>query len=186
MEKDEISPENLPLFLEQTIDQAIARHRIELTPPAREYLLEMLERFAADFELYQEQWLTPVTFQYQRLMEETDRLWQKQLGQELGDRCLFLVGYFYEFVRRSGDGQVEYHSQIGSTAYQQTKKGLLVELAENFTNLYLVIGDLHLSELDDPEKLMEVYQKWEKTKDRYYASLLLGKGIMPQRLLKGN
>ena len=179
-------PKELEDFFTETIEQALNRHKLDVSDKARNYIITMLERFADTLKLFPEQRIEPITFQYQRLVEETNRVWQRELGQELGDHCLFLVGYFYDFVRRGGDGQVEYHSQIGSTAYQQTGKYPLVELASNFTDLYLVIGDLHLPELDDPEKLMQVYQKWEKTKDRYYASLLVGKGIVPGRLKEEN
>ena len=56
-------------------------------------------------------------------------------------------------------------------------------MSREFETLYLVIGDLHLPELDTEEKVMEIYERWLKTDgDKYYESLLLGKGIVPQKI----
>ena len=49
----------------------------------------------------------------------------------------------------------------------------------------MVIGDLHLPQLDE-QKTLEVYERWQKTRDRYYASLLLGKGIVPREIKIAN
>ena len=181
MEKNEILREDLLSVLEQTIAQAAERHQLELSVPARAYLVEMLERFAENFGMYKDVWLTPVTFQYQHLNQELNRVQRMQRQRDLGDHCLFLVGYFYDFVRQNGEGQVRYHAQIGSTAYQQTGKHPYLELGQKFDTIYLMIGDLHLPSIDE-KKLIEIYGRWEETKDRYYASLLIGKGIIPQSL----
>ena len=185
MEKKHNLQGDLTSYLNQSIERAIERHKLELTLSARQYLVEMLERFGETFGVYQQGWLTPVTFQYQRITEEANKLQRTQQQRELGDHCLFLVGYFYDFVRSCGEGQVKYHSQIGSGAYVQTEQFPLVEIGENFSELYLVIGDLHLPSIDE-KRLVEIYERWEKTKDRYYASLLLGKGIVPQSLKRDN
>ena len=42
----------------------------------------------------------------------------------------------------------------------------------------MVIGDMHLPELDNEKKLLDVYQRWRKTLDERYASLLLAKGCI--------
>lgn len=181
MEKQHTLEEDLTSFLHQSIERAMERHKLELTPPAQQYLVEMLERFGEAFGVYQQGWLTPVTFQYQRITEEASRLQRIQQQRELGDHCLFLVGYFYDFVRSCGEGQVEYHSQIGSSAYVQTEQFPLVEMGRKFNRLYLVISDLHLPQIDE-QRLVEIYERWEKTKDTYYASLLMGKGIMPKEI----
>ena len=185
MEKYKIVREDLLSELEQDVEQAIGRHKLTLTPPAQQYLVEMLERFAENFGLYKDAWLTPVTFQYQRLNDELSRAQRMQLQQNLGDHCLFLVGYFYDFIRKQGEGQVRYHAQIGSAAYQRMGRNPYLELAQKFDNLYLIIGDLHLPQLDE-KRTVEIYQRWEETRDRYYASLLAGKGIIPQPLKKNN
>ncbi len=176
----------LEIFLTKTIEQSITRHQLEISEPARAYVTGMLMRFAGDFGLYQdnqENWLEPITFQYQRLTEATSKLQRTQLQQDLGDHCLFLVGYFYDFVQRSGQGMVQYHLQMGSNAYQQIGKKPFVEVGQKFNELYLVIGDLHLPQLDE-KRILKIYGHWEKTSDKYYASLLLGKGIVPKKIRK--
>ena len=178
----DLDDKTLSVFLTENIRQALARHEVEVSNSAQQYLIGMLERqFAEAVQAGRE----PITFQYKRILEETYELRRKHLTQQLGDHCLFLVGYFYDFVRKAGKGQVEYHTQIGSTAYQEAGKYPFAELSEKFTDLYLVIGDLHLPNLGE-EKIIDLYQKWLETGDRYYESLLLGKGIVPQRIVDKN
>ena len=165
-------------FFTETIEQAIDRHQADVSKPVRNYLVEMLQRFL-DTPLAHDE---PITFQYQRTLAETYRLRQQQ-QRELGDHCLFLVGYFYDFVRREGQSNVHYYAQIGSAAYQKAGRHPFTEMSREFETLYLVIGDLHLPELDTEEKVMEIYERWLKTDgDKYYESLLLGKGIVPQKI----
>ncbi len=166
-------------FLTETIEQAVDRHQAAVSKPVRNYLVEMLQRFFNAPLAHDE----PITFRYQRTLRETYRLRQQQLQRELGDHCLFLVGYFYDFVRQKGPSNVCYYSQIGSAAYQEAGKYPFTEISREFNKLYLVIGDLHLPELDNEEKVMNIYERWLETGgDKYYESLLLGKGIVPQKI----
>lgn len=170
-------------FLTEIIEQAFNRHQVGVSKPAKIYLIEMLQRFFYTPLAHDE----PITFQFQRIHQETCRLRQQQLQRELGDHCLFSVGYFYDFVRQKGSSNVCYYSQIGSTAYREVGKHPFTEISGEFENFYLVIGDLHLPELDKEEKVMGIYEKWLKTDgDKYYESLLLGKGIIPQNIKLDN
>jgi|SRR3989344_5143076 len=170
-------------FFNKTIELSLARHGLEVSDQAKNYLSGMLAQFSEDMELHKD-WMQPITFRYQQVMEQTQKLQRQQSSRELGDHCLFLVGYFYEFVARHGQGQVQYHTEIGSNAYQQAGRTPYAELANKFTDLYLVIGDLHLPTLNN-EKIVELYQKWLQRGDKYYESLLLGKGVIPQRVKAG-
>jgi len=189
MEKYEISPEGLLSALEQEVEQAIGRHKLKVTPETSRYLTAMLAKFAETTALFPDKncgtWLEPLTIQCHRITEETDALLRRNQQQQLGDHCLFLVGYFYDFIRRHGEATVRYYSSIGSTAYQQLGRSPFIEVGQKFADLYLVIGDLHLPQLDE-KKTVEIYERWEKTRDKYYASLLLGKGIVPKELQKAN
>ena len=171
-------------FFSKTLELALARHGLEVSVSAHDYLSRMLAHFSEHFILEQG-WMQPITIQYQQVIEQTKKLQRQQSSRELGDHCLFLVGYFYDFVRRNGKGQVQYHADIGSSAYQQAGREPYEELAKKFSDLYVVIGDLHLPQLDE-QKTLEIYERWEKTKDRYYASLLLGKGIVPREIKISN
>ena len=165
-------------FFTQTLEQALARHGLEMSDEAQNYLSRMLEQFAVKFES-QSNLLEP-TLQYQLIVDQTQKL-QRQSSRQLGDHCLFLVGYFYEFVAQQGSGWVRYHADIGANAYQQAGREPCPELAQKFTDLYVIIGDLHLPHIDE-KRVIEIYEKWLQTGDRYYESLLLGKGIIPQRI----
>lgn len=185
MKKDHISLDTLQVFLEESLTRAIDRHKLELSPSAQHYLKGMLEHFGSYFEDH-DTLLTPITFQYLRVTEQLNKLKRTKLQRELGDHCLFLVGYFYDFVYQAGEGMIEYHTSRGSSAYKAIGIHPFTELSEKFNELYLVIGDLHLPQLSE-KKILDIYGKWLETGDRYYESLLMGKGITPKKIrLDGN
>jgi hypothetical protein len=172
----------LHTFFEETIEGAVARHQLGVSNLARNYLIGMLDRFALTEELFPLGQPDTITFQYFKVLQETYKLRQQQLNQQLGDHCLFLVGYFYDFIRKQGEGQVQYYSDIGSGAYGELGTYPFAELAHKFDDLYVIIGNLHLPELNKDENVVKMYQKWQETQDRYYESLLLAKGIVPQKV----
>ncbi|GEM_PF-3006516 len=176
-------------YVSQNIELAVARHRLEVSSEIKKYLTTMLTKFTETIKLFPEQnagiWLEPLTMQCHRITEETNIMQRRNQQQQLGDHCLFLVGYFYDFLRRHGKANIHYYSSVGSSAYRQTGKTPFVEVGQKFNELYLVIADLHLPQLDE-QKTLEIYERWEKTRDKYYASLLLGKGIVPREIKIAN
>jgi hypothetical protein len=175
-----VSKEGLREYLERSIDTAIDRHDLNISDDARKHVISVLEKFSVSLELFEDDsyGLEPITFQYFQAAKEMGIFSRLQKHEKLGDHCLFLLGYFYDMVRKQGKSQVNFHADTGSSAYRETGN---VELATNFPSLCYVISDLHLPSIDSDEKIVELYQKWQRTEDRYYESLLLGKGIVPQK-----
>ena len=98
MENNFISREDLFSFLDRGIEKSIERHKLELTSPAQKYLVEMLEHFAETFGVEQDTWLTPITFQYQRVTEETNRMQKVQLQAEPRS----VIGQRVKTLRKAG------------------------------------------------------------------------------------
>ena len=55
-------------------------------------------------------------------------------------------------------------------------------LEENNINAAVTITPVIIKRPVYEKKTVEIYERWEKTRDKYYASLLLGKGIVPKRI----
>ncbi|MEK6900206.1 MAG: hypothetical protein AABX05_03720 [Nanoarchaeota archaeon] len=183
-----ITQEGLKDFLKESIDHSLARHKVDLSALAQEHVVAMLKEFSESEHLFvrsesgsARNVLEPITFQYQQIHEQASFLARLEKQQQLGDHCLFLVGYFYDFVRRDGKSMIRYHARIGASAYEKTGIPPFTEMAKKFSDLCFVISDLHLPQLDE-EGLMQVYNRWIITGDKYYKSLLTGKGINPVKV----
>jgi len=177
----------LELFFHEHVNESTERRRIDLSDYGKIYLTRMLTDYAAsdklfrayEFEKIKGEGLVPITLQY--LSSFNCPNFQKRIKlKELADDCLFLVGYFYDFIRKDGRGQVKYHYNLGTSAYQslgnliareRNMSTLFFELSDKFIDLSLIIGDVHIPSLKG-EKLLETYKKWERTKDTRYLSLL--------------
>ena len=190
----EISDKTLEDFVSTTINNSLVRHKVDISSAAQEYLVQVLLRFSKSIELFRKYnqgpisgyGLEPITFQFTKAAQTFGRLGVEQ-QRKVGDHCLFLTGFFYDFVRKDGKPMVDYHKDTGSAAYMLTGRFPFTEMAENFGDLIIVIGDLHLPQLDDERKLVDVYTRWQKTgHERYYESLLTGKGIIPQKIHSGS
>ena len=176
------------MFFHEHVNESVERRKISLSDYGRIYLANMLTDYAAsdklfrayEFEKIKGEGLVPITLQYLSSFNSSN--FQKRVKlKELADDCLFLVGYFYDFIRKDGKEQVKYHYYLGTTAYQslgnltaareRNMSALFFELSDKFIDLSLIIGDMHIPSLKG-EKLFETYKKWERTKDSRYLSLL--------------
>ena len=180
---------SLEIFFHQHVDESVERRRIALSDYGRIYLAKMLSDYAHSDKLFRSyqfdkitgEGLVPITFQYLSSFNLPYSLKSRKL-KELADDCLFLTGFFYDFLRKGGIGQIKYHYALGSSAYhslgnlsarkEKTMSALFFELSDKFIDLSIIIGDLHLPSLKG-ESLKETYLKWEKTRDPRYLSLLI-------------
>lgn len=188
--------------LTEILETAIKRHALSISSEAGAYVEGLVRQYiqAEDFHKVQEGCLPsafgesiaskllllkePLGKGQMRKMPRKERL---KIFKEVGDSCLFVTGFFYECAEKKGSAQ--FYCRVGSGAYREVGKAqgpLYFELADNFDGLVLVIGDFWLPTLNNNKKLIQIYEKWEKTNSPYYHSLLIGKGIIPMKTKGGS
>ncbi|MBI2102943.1 hypothetical protein HYT55_03835 [Candidatus Woesearchaeota archaeon] len=187
-------------FLADTIRDSVQRHHFPLSEAGQHYLQDMLTRFVDPNSLFQvydlhgerRYGLKPITFQQFEAWEKAlgDGTSGKELGmQQVAERCLFLVGFCYDYVRRNGVGSVRFHRDTGAVAYDGlgvlTGVDTFPEIAASFDACAVVVGDLHVPELKkDSQKLKKVLDRWVETRDRRYG-LLIEAALGPQNFAVG-
>ncbi|MBU1111619.1 MAG: hypothetical protein ABH824_00590 [Nanoarchaeota archaeon] len=167
-----IDQSRLGELLHDEVTQSISIHCRDLSNDVGLYLTQMLAEFVRSESLFSEYrfehvsgyGLEPITFQVQRVSVE-----RPYSLRELGDHCLFLVGYFYDFIRAWGNDNVNYHCSVGASSYNRYGSlfrnepqisNLFSEMALRFSDLGKVIGDLRLSEFNNDKKLFKLLERY--------------------------
>lgn len=117
---------------------------------------------------------------------------QARTYRELGDRSLYLVGYFEESLQRGTVGP-GYYCDMGSAAYARVDQvfkrwfanafdGVFEELAGQFRDCVRVLRAVRRSVDDEPDLPMRLYTEWVETGSEEAAERLRALGlILPAR-----
>lgn len=117
---------------------------------------------------------------------------QARTYRELGDRSLYLVGYFEESLQRGTVGP-GYYCEMGSAAYARVDQvfkrffanafdDVFEELAARFRDCVRVLREVRRSVDDEPDLPMRLYRAWVETGDAAAAERLRSLGlILPAR-----
>lgn len=117
---------------------------------------------------------------------------QARTYRELGDRSLYLVGYFEESLSRRTVGP-GYYCDMGSAAYARVDQvfkrwyanafdGVFEELADRFRDCAHVLREVRRTVDDEPDLLLRLYNLWKETGSEEAATRLRAHGlILPPR-----
>lgn len=117
---------------------------------------------------------------------------QARTYRELGDRALYVVGYFPETLERQTVNPT-YYVDMGSAAYARTDQvfkrwfanafgEIFSELAHSFQACASVLGAVRQSFDDEPDLIMRLYTEWLETGDGPTGDRLRALGlVLPPR-----
>jgi len=117
---------------------------------------------------------------------ESGGLQQRLTLRHIGDRSLFLTGFFSDSLKRRLV-DVDYYVSIGGYAYTTLTKletdhlsGVYAELAEKFASFVDVLTEVsERTSCTSNTDLLRLYEKWLKTGSRRSAQLLAERGVVP-------
>jgi hypothetical protein len=132
---------------------------------------------------------TPLALLYVRA-HQASRFERARLLRTLGDRALFVSGFFADSV----SGKVvdlDYYKAMGGQAYGRLSQeaeasvlygGVFSELAGRFTQFVDVLAEVsEQSRLGSNKSLLRLYERWILTGSRRDAALLAQRGMAPLR-----
>lgn len=183
-EKDLLEIIGLKSYFVDAVLDSVERRQLEISELAQSYVVNLLAVFLRAenfFDSYErkadgsvEKFLQSLTFAHVTGPEP----------KRLGDKCLFLTGFMYDFTRRYGPAQVRYYGDVGSSAYiayaksHAEVKQLYFELARKFWDLSDVISDLSQPESYTDRQLMEIFFKYRQELDRRHEEILTKCGFV--------
>lgn len=117
---------------------------------------------------------------------------QARTYREIGDRSLYVVGYFEESLSRSVVGP-SYYMEMGSAAYARVDHvfkrwfanafdGVFDELAHGFRDCVRVLREIRRTTDEEPDLVMRLYAQWTTTGSEEVAERLRAHGlVLPPR-----
>lgn len=186
---------NLQEFFHASINDVVARQRVDIDPHASHYVVNLLTIFSRSDELYEEHTehygLKPLALMLAEAAD-TDRLDHRNyLLQRIGDVALFIAGFFADGLAGKAV-DVDYYIYMGGNAYDSLSEEVRSsfhgralapvyrELAAKFQVLVDVLNEMadgarESSDID----LLRAYEVWLKTGSRRAEALLRQSGVEP-------
>lgn len=175
--------QSLPEYFKELVDTALEHQHLHVEELTSYYLVNMLTGFARtnDGELSDE----PLALSLGRALDRGGRS-QRHALQRVGDRALFVTGFFPDSLNmRLVD--VDYYAALGGFAYGRLSQDedddlreVFGELAEKFIKVADLLGEIsECSALAKPGDLLRLYERWLRTGSRRDGQRLVERGIAP-------
>ena len=173
-------------FFHEAVGEALDNQGVKATEPARFYLVNLLAEYATHtigdgplgIELAEAAWRTPE--------ERASTL------REVGDRSLYVSGFFAESLQRKLV-DVDYYIQVGGTAYRQLASmhgaqrvrgiggDVFRELAEQFAVFVEVLTEVSEATLHGGANVVQLWERWTRTGSPSAAKRLRAHGVFATR-----
>jgi len=176
---------NLFDYFNVRVEQARVAQGVRLSPDTSLYLASLLtERVRADRPAPPETTLAELHAHAASAPPAT----QVRTYRELGDRSLYLLGYFTESLSRRTVGP-DYYADMGSAAYYRVDvlfKALFSdafgpvfhELAARFRECVRVLAGVREANREHGDDLVELYEEWLATGDEEVRRRLMDRGLV--------
>ncbi len=180
---------NLFDYFNDQVEEARARQGVDISSDTRLYLVTLLaDRARSDAIASTEETLAEL---HARAAHAPPAR-QARTYRELGDRALYLLGYFAESLSRRLVGP-EYYADMGSAAYHRVDilfksvfsdafGPVFRELALRFRDCASIVEAVRDAHREDrPDDLAVLYERWLATGDPATAEKLTTRGVLLPR-----
>lgn len=177
---------NLFDYFHDHVEQARNRRRLEISDDTGLYLATLLaDRTRSDRPAPPEETLAEL----HAAAAQAPPAKQASTYRELGDRALYLLGYFAESLQRRLVGPA-YYAEMGVAAYHRVDLLFKVlfsdafgpvfgELSREFRGCVDVLSDIRdAHRRDHPNELMQLYTRWLETGDKAVEAELRERGLL--------
>jgi len=190
-----VTVRNLQDYFRSSIDDVLARQRVDVDPHAAHYVVNLLTTFARADEFYEDDGecygIRPLALMLADAAEAPNVERRSSILQRIGDVALFVSGFFsHGFAKKAVD--VDYYIYMGGNAYgslseevRGTLRGntfasIYRELAQKFQVLVDVLNEISEGSKDSSEvDLLRTYELWLKTGSRRAKAILKQNGVVP-------
>lgn len=187
--------ESLKAYFADCLAKASDNQRLPLNDVTRVYLIHLLEKAIDATKIFASadsgEVDEPLALLLGRASASGSTLARLDLLRQIGDRSLFLSGFFSDsFHRRAVD--IDYYIAMGGHAYRGASNlvedryadklfpEVFAELAAKFRPLVDVLGEIsEMAGLTQDQDLLRLYERWNFTRSERLGAKLRAHGIVP-------
>jgi hypothetical protein len=169
-------------YFKELVEAAMEHQHLAAREMTSFYLVNLLAGFVRDPASPAE--VEPLGVRFAKALQAGGSTQRDGLRQ-VGDRSLFISGFFSDSLNRSLV-DVEYYIALGERAYgslarsDDTFSDVFDELAEKFSGFVDVLGEVsERTALASNADLLRLYEKWLRTRSPRSGDLLVERGIVP-------
>lgn len=185
---------SIKYFLRKRVKAALSEESLTTSEITEFYIVNLLNDFLVAERLYGEcndhQNEIPLALLLLKALNDSSKSEKITKLKELGDKALYMSGFFAEFIVSKSSVNLDYYMNMGAGAYltlsgiieNSNLSDLYQELSNNFSPLSRVIKIATKSEVKLTEtELLRIYKKWTRTGDVHLLKLLQEHGITPNK-----
>lgn len=186
-------------YFSSLIEEAIEKQKVQSPPQVRQYLVNLLDYYldARNFheDITEDGKSAPTTLAELYLTaQNVDHIKRQEILKKLGDRSLYVSGFFTDSLNRKLV-DVDYYADIGGIAYAElasaAKEDSAMYVYNLFSKRFLEFADVlsyvsQKSNLTSNENVLRLYERYIKTGSEWAREMLLEAGVvtLPQAELK--
>ncbi len=177
-------------YFKEMLEAALDHQRVRVGDLTAYYLVNLLAGFALRGVPPTDRQDAPLGLQ---LVEALDRagLARTTRLRKVGDRSLFISGFFSDSLKRSA-ADLDYYVALGAYAYHSLGADedamlgpVFAELGRKFVSFVDVLAEVsERSALMSNNDLLRLYEKWLRTNSRRDGALLAERGIVPNASIR--
>lgn len=172
---------SLAEFFHEALSSALKNQRVEASEMTEFYLVQLLSEFSTvtlDGE--------PLALRLAETVTAAPETRARTL-RDIGDRSLYLSGFFAESLERGAVG-VNYYIKLGESAYLQlahmpargTPSDVYRELSGKFARFVDVLAEVSEgSAIDNDLAVVQLYERWRRKGSEWLARRLRARGMIP-------
>ena len=184
-------------FFYELLTDAMKRQTYRPTPYTQVYLLNLLTQFMTTEALFMRDEegnyrQEPLALMVKEAIETPHAEAQRLLFRQVGDVSLYVAGFFQDSLNRKlvdldyyvHMGGAAYHS-VAARAEETALRETFEELSHRFTTFVDILADVSdRTTLKSEKNLLELYDRWVRTKSERAARALQEAGIIPSDQIK--
>ncbi len=186
---------NLQDYFRTSIDEVIARQRVDLDPHAAHYVVNLLTLYSRSDKLYANDGETygvrPLALMLADAADAENTEQRNNVLQRIGDVALFVAGFFADslakkavdidyYIHMGGNAYSSLSDEVGGTVRGNTFAHIYRELAMKFQVLVDVLNEMSQSARPNAAlDLCRTHEVWRKTGSRRAEQLLRQHGVVP-------
>ena len=190
-----IDHQSLSEFFREQVTEAQERQKVKLKEATQFYVVNLLTEFhdaAKLFPVENDKLVDePLALIYARAMASPYRTERVRLLKDIGDRSLYVSGFFSDSLKRKII-DIDYYTNMGEHAYGYVSSlakedrtpdvfaEIFGELAEKFLHMVDILSSISESaELTSDQDLLRLYERWLQTRSDRLSKKLQKNGIVP-------